>query len=145
VIGRPDIEHWVLLEDDEVYTIGAARHTTGLTDLAKPPNVLTDKQREAVQLLFADVLAWPPRVATRFRDPVAADGAVRVKALKEVARSLSVTTEGVQKRLVEVRAKAERLGLAREVPLTDPEYVYLLARSGHLKPNDTDVDEELRG
>src|SRR5436305_7883027 len=37
IIGQPDMAHWVLLEDDEAYTKGAARYTTGLTEYTTPP------------------------------------------------------------------------------------------------------------
>jgi hypothetical protein len=46
-----------------------------------------------------------------------------------------VSASAVQARLTEIRAKATALGLARQVPLSDPEYVYVLVRAGYLRPS----------
>jgi hypothetical protein len=127
ILGTHDREHWVLLESDElvgfdtagVRTIGQSASTIRATAV-RP---LTPAQLEAVVLLFAELLAWPPRAS-------AAPG-----QLKQVARALGVSVSAVQERLKAVVAKAVTLGLSREVEVTDPEYVYVLVRAGYLGPD----------
>jgi hypothetical protein len=132
VVGHADMEHWVLLEDDEAYTKGAARHTTGLTEYAPPPTRLTDKQTQALRLVFRDLLAWPPR-----SDP-------EVHLIKQAAKALEISSSGVQERLKEVLHRAHELGLARrDVGLTDPEYLYALARAGYVQPSPVDLHRPL--
>lgn len=124
VLGAAGARHWVLLEDDSRLdpALPAAGAGSLWTEVDTPARALTAPQTEVLGVLFADLLAWPPVVGGEPRQ------------LKQVARAVGVSLSGVQARLVEVRAKAARLGLAREVPLTDPEYVYVLVRAGYLSP-----------
>ena len=134
IMGDPGLEHWVLLEDDEAYTKGAPRHTTGLTEMAQPIRPLTPAQKEAVRDVFHDVLAWPPRPAES-----------RILNLKQVAPLLERTPSAVRQRLIEVRKRAEELGLARQVvELTDPEYIYALVKAGLIEPAPDDLRRPLR-
>lgn len=124
VLGAGELRHWVLLEDDA--RLQAALPGAGpdslWTEVDTPARPLTPPQTEVLAVLFADLFAWPPVVGAEPRQ------------LKQVARAVGVSLSGVQARLAEVRGKAARLGLAREVPLTDPEYVYVLVRAGYLSP-----------
>lgn len=124
VLGAADARHWVLLEDDTRLepALPGAGAASLWTEVDTPARALTPPQTEVLAVLFADLLAWPPVVGGEPRQ------------LKQVARTVGVSLSGVQARLTEVRAKAARLGLAREVPLTDPEYVYVLVRAGYLSP-----------
>jgi len=133
VVGHPDIEHWVLLEDDEAYTKGAARYTTGFTEYATPPRPLTDKQLQTVREVFGALLAWPPRPDSQ------------VRLIKQAATQMHVTESAVQERLNNVRDRAAALGLARQdVELTDPEYFYALVRAGYIQPHPSDLHRPLR-
>lgn len=132
IIGSPELEHWVLLEDDEAYTRGAARHTTGFTDHVMRPLPLTAKQLEAVRLVFRDVLAWPPRISPE------------VLFIKQAATALMLTNRGVQARLTEVLRRAQALGLVRQdMELTDPGYVYALTTAGYIEPTRADLHRPL--
>jgi len=134
IMGDGGLEHWVLLEDDEAYTKGAARHTTGLTEIAQPIRPLTQAQKEAVRDVFFDLLAWPPRPAES-----------RVLALKQVAPLLERSPSAVRQRLLDVRKRAEELGLARKVvDLTDPEYIYAVVKAGLIEPTQADLRRPLR-
>jgi hypothetical protein len=133
VVGAPELEHWILLEDDEAYTRGSGRYTTGLTDYAQPVLRLTTRQMEAVRVVFEDLLAWPPAPAPR------------VVLIKQAARTLDRSSSAVQERLIEVRRRAYELGLFRQdVELTDPEYVYALAHAGYVEPSPRDLHRPLR-
>lgn len=125
VLGTRQRLHWVLLEDDS--RLGrdcAAPPGTVGTDLEVPVRPLTQPQREVLGLLFANLLAWPPVVGA---EPL---------QLKQVARRLGLSVSAVQARLHDVRLKAEHLGLGRQVPLHDPEYLYVLARAGYVRPDE---------
>lgn len=119
VLGGAEREHWVLLEDDKTDQTPVETATLG-TELAIAVRPLTPAQLQAVVLLFADQLAWPP-VATAVP-----------RQLKQVARTLGLSVSAIQERLKAVVAKAQSLGLSREVELTDPEYLYVLVRAGYL-------------
>ncbi len=126
LLGDDRHEHWVLLEAPELAqredgpTGTAASDTTELNDKPLP---LTQPQIEALRSMFADMLCWPPMALAQPRQ------------LKQVARELGITTEAVQQRLRAARAKAYRLGLSRQLELPDPEYLYVLVRTGYLTPD----------
>jgi hypothetical protein len=133
VLGRSDLQHWVLLDDPTLaVTRPAPRPGTELTESADQPRPLTFPQEQAIRLLFGELLAWPPIVpATPLQ-------------IKQVARQLGGSKESIQRRLEEVRKKATLVGLARQGMLTDPEYLYVLVRAGYLQPSDDDLDDVLR-
>jgi hypothetical protein len=117
--GSGHRHHWVFLEGGHL--AGPATHpSTAGTAVGNPPRPLTAPQVEAVYAVFEQLLSWPPVVPANPRQ------------LKQVARRLGISIPAVQARLSEVRAKAGRLGLSRDVDLTDPEYVHVLVRAGYL-------------
>jgi hypothetical protein len=126
VLGSPNRAHWVLLEDDD--RLGAegpdSLRRTIATELEVPVRPLTKAQVEVLGCLFGGLLAWPPWLEA---EPL---------QLKQVARRVGISVSAVQARLSEVRAKASALGLVRQVPLSDPEYLYVLVRAGYLRPAD---------
>jgi hypothetical protein len=115
--------HWVLLEADDV-AVGCAAPAPGdpVTDLADRPGDLPPAEREALQTVFAAQLQWPPRQPA---EPL---------LLKQAAARLGISVSGVQERLRAARSRALRVGLDREVGLTDPSYLYVLVRAGYLPP-----------
>ncbi|HEX3898358.1 MAG TPA: hypothetical protein VHW74_04250 [Mycobacteriales bacterium] len=124
------LEHWVLLESD-LYEIerpadsgrDRAERMSGDTVTAPIPRDVTPMQRAAVQAIFAEHLAWPPAA-----NPVA-------RSLDSARHRLGVGSESaVKARLQPVRDRAYGLGLARQVGLTDPTYVYHLAELGYFVP-----------
>ncbi|MGQ0624142.1 MAG: hypothetical protein ACT4PP_05725 [Sporichthyaceae bacterium] len=119
VLGGPDREHWVLLEDDGGVA-APVRETSAATELGIAVRPLTPAQLQAIRLVFTDSLAWPPLASAAPRQ------------LKQVARTLGLSVSAVQERLKAALAKAQALGLSREVELTDPEYLYVLVRAGYL-------------
>lgn len=128
VLGSPGVEHWILLEDSADYTAGVDSATTSGTHVSKPPPELTDEQREAVGLIFAQLLTWPPTVDAQ------------VLLIKQAATRVQRSATTVQGRLDGVRAKALALGLGRTPELTDPEYLYVLVRAGYVPLRPEDVD-----
>jgi hypothetical protein len=120
----PVSPHWVLLETDQ-YPFPSPRAAlppvTAETDLANPPLPLTPTQDRAVRVVFEPQLSWPPSV-----DPP--------RQIKQAARLLGVGDTAVQKTLGQVRSKARKLGLARAVELTQPDYVHVLVAAGYLAP-----------
>jgi hypothetical protein len=120
ILGAQESRHWVLLEDDLRAPRPSLPRVTAATDLGASVRELTPLQREVLIHLFADLIAWPPTVPSQPRQ------------LKQVARTLGVSVSAVQARLNDVRERARVLGLSREVPLTDPEYLYALVRAGYL-------------
>lgn len=133
VRGDRDLCHWVLLDNPALSIAGRpTRRPSQLTESADRPLPLTVAQQEAIRVLFGDLLAWPPRIpATPLQ-------------LKQVASKLQIGQEAVRRRLEEARHKAISLGLSRRVPLTDPEYLYVLVRAGYLRPSHDDLDPPLR-
>jgi hypothetical protein len=128
VIGSPEYQHWVLLEDPRLQPRRPdPAPGTSLTETADQPRPLTVPQEQAVRELFGELLAWPPLVPATPRQ------------LKQVASRLGVKPESIQRRLEEVRKKAVALGLSRVGLLTDPEYLYVLVRAGYLTPAADDV------
>jgi hypothetical protein len=124
VLGDAARRHWVLLERDGARVLTRGAEGTVHTAMASPARPLTVPQHEVMHALFAELLAWPPKVPSEPRQ------------LKQVAREMGISVSGVQARLQEVRAKAQTLGLSRQVTLTDPEYMYVLVRAGYLTPTE---------
>ncbi|MGH3697312.1 MAG: hypothetical protein ACRDRX_25560 [Pseudonocardiaceae bacterium] len=121
-----DRAHWVLLET-RLYPFPDAtaqpRKAGPATDMADVPLVLTPTEEKVLRTVFEPQLAWPPSL-----DPP--------RQLKQAARRLSVTETAVQKSLARARAKADRLGLARHVELTQPDYLHVLVAAGYLRWKD---------
>jgi hypothetical protein len=118
--------HWVLLEADWLAVTPAgpspARRSMTSTVRPEPPPPLTAPQEAAIRLLFADLLAWPPRLPGL---PL---------QVKQAATRLDISNTGVRERLEGAQAKALKLGLHHDVGLTNPDYVYVLASHGYLAP-----------
>jgi hypothetical protein len=119
--SRSELHHWVLLEGDR-YTIDPARaaHESTNTDLSRPPQPLTNAQSEALRTVFSQHLAWPPVAG-----PVP-------MTLQSAARRLKVSDAAIYQRLEAAQSRAYQLGAYRQHGVTDPEYVYVLARHGYL-------------
>jgi hypothetical protein len=129
--------HWVLLEADmlPLPTAGPRMFrdtTTGMTATPPPPLPMTPLQEEAVRLVFADLLRWPPLLPAK---PL---------QLKQAARSLGISEQGVRDRLAWAHDRALRLGLPQSVGLTEPEYLYFLVSAGYLAPPTTSSYRVLR-
>lgn len=128
VKGDKGVAHWVLLEASGVplTSVGATGIRSGatMTVVKKRPRPLTDAQLEGLSAVFADVLRWPPVAVAQ---PL---------QLKQATNRLKLeSVEALQARLRAVLGKAEQLGLGRKVTeLTDPEYLYVLVRSGYVQP-----------
>jgi hypothetical protein len=76
----------------------------------------------ALELVFADYLAWPPATSA----PVP-------RQLKQVATRLGKSLSGVQDRLRSAQEKALRLGLPRATTLTNPDYFHVLVAAGYIR------------
>lgn len=124
VRGRPDLDHWLLLEDDRMIPVPDGGKTATATEMPDPPPRLTAKQLDAVLSVFADHLAWPPQ---RCRVPCILDAA---------ARRLGVQKDSVRDRLQQVRNKAYRLGSPPQSELTEPSYVYTLVQHRYITIED---------
>ncbi len=122
---HPDTtRHWVLLVADDLAITpagptGEYAETTE-TDRAGRPRDLPPAQREALTVVFGELLQWPPR------HPAAP------LQLKQAARRVGISVSGLQDRLKAARSRAERLGVTGEVNLADPSYLYALVRGGYL-------------
>ena len=135
LLGTPDLEHWVLLDDNEIYTVGVIDLTmTNTTTTATAPPVLplTGPQLIALRAVFGELLAWPPKNSSS------------TPKLSKVARQEEIGTTAVQKRLLQAKERAVRLGLSRNSSLVDPEYLYVLVRAGLVPPEPSDLDPVLR-
>jgi hypothetical protein len=123
--GDPEARHWVLLECDAFLGDRAGPGTgRGTTLRAAPPKPLTPGELEAISVVFGQhALAWPPPATPN--EPL---------QLKQAARLLDITASAVKFRLEGARAKAEALGLERQVRVTEPEYVHVLVAAGYLQP-----------
>lgn len=122
--GDRELDHWVLLECDDYplpkpTDLPEPAGPPG-TDLARIPKALTDTQLQAVITVFAQYLAWPP-----ISGPAP-------MALASVANRLHVTDGAIAERLKKVQERAYAFGLHHQVGVSDPDYVYLLARHGYL-------------
>jgi hypothetical protein len=119
-------QHWVLLESRTSSAGSGTRPRTpspgAETAHSDPPKPLTPAEAEAIWTLFAEVLAWPPRLPAL---PL---------QLKQAARRLGITESGVQLRLEGAQRKALALGLPRPVRLTEPDYLHVLVGAGYLTP-----------
>lgn len=120
--GREDVQHWVLLESDHRATDPrpVTPISVGETVRADPPTVLTSAQLEAIRAVFRQHLSWPPVVGAT------------PELLSAAARRLGVSPAAVTQRLEQARARVHAFGPHRQVGVTDPEYVYLLAAAGYL-------------
>jgi hypothetical protein len=130
IVGGSDVVYWVLLTPPaaDARPAPATAPTPGAQTLRRAPvRPLTIPQRDAVREVFGDLLSWPPVLPAR-----------QVR-LEVAAANLGVSLSAVQARLTDARTKARALGLARVVPLTDPEYVHVLVRAGHLRPEHLEV------
>jgi hypothetical protein len=122
--GEPGARHWVLLENDAYLRESTEPgHRRGTTVRATPPKALTPAERSALDVVFGSVLSWPPPSTPA--DPL---------QLKQAARVLGVSASAVKVRLEGARAKAEALGLERQVRVTDPDYLHVLVAAGYLPP-----------
>ena len=133
VRGKLPVRHWVLFDDPSLgFPDPPPRSPSLVTESVDRPAPLTDAERAAIRVMFGDLLAWPPRTP-----------AVLLQ-LKQAGPRLGIVREGVARRLERARGKALALGLGRTVPVTDPEYLYVLVRAGYLPPTDEDLDPVLR-
>lgn len=118
--------HWLLLEADMMAVTPAGprttRDTTSRTTNPDPPLPLSERQRQALRIVFEEILQWPPRLPA---GPL---------LLSTAARRLGISESGVQERLGHARDRALRLGLHSKVGVTDPEYLYVLVQAGYLAP-----------
>jgi hypothetical protein len=120
--AEPDARHWVLLECDR-YAIDDAdpNQAIGTTLQADPPRPLTPAEQQALATVFEAILAWPPPLI--LAEPL---------QLKQAGRRLGISASAVKVRLEGARAKAELLGLDRQVGVTDPAYLHVLAAAGYV-------------
>lgn len=126
-------QHWVLLQariaaGDALPKLPPSSVSTMTGERPKP---LTVAELEALRLVFADFLVWPPRPSAT---PL---------QLKQAARRLGVSDSAVQERLNGAVTKARRLGLDRAVRLTEPDYLHVLVGAGYLTPPALDVDSDV--
>jgi hypothetical protein len=117
-----DLEHWVLLETDALRPPGVqpASEEAFETQVATRPRELTPSQMLAVYAIFAEQLAWPPRLSPASR------------SLEAAAHRIGVTPSAVRERLRPVQERARELGFQQAVGVTEPEYLYHLAAHGFL-------------
>lgn len=117
-----DLEHWVLLETDALRLPGEAAPTDEVfeTQVSARPRELTPSQLLAVYAIFAEHLAWPPRIS-----PVS-------RSLEAAAHRIGVTPSAIRERLLPLQERARELGFPQTVGVTEPDYVYHLAAHGYL-------------
>jgi hypothetical protein len=113
--------HWVLCDDPGMPSILGGDRTSTDTEPGNPPPALTDNERIAVLVVFAELLAWPPRCTARPRTMLAA------------GKHLGVSESAIRRRLETVRRKATALGAPGNA-IDDPTYVYTLVGHGYLRP-----------
>ena len=106
--------YWVLVEDVLPVEPRIPLQRSVVTVQNARPDALTAPQRAAVELIFAEHLAWPPLAA-----PLAL-------TIDSAARRLGVSPTAVTQRLEGVRKKAYSLGMAQQYGVVDPEYVFAL-------------------
>ncbi len=119
------VHHWVLLESGELpagFTLTPVQNEDNIqqTQLKSRQQGLTKSQFEAVTAVFGPHLMWPPVITPE------------TLLLETAAKRLGVTANAVRVRLEAARKRVEALGPFRQVGVTDPEYVYLLAGAGYL-------------
>jgi hypothetical protein len=126
--SRDNVHHWVLLEADSYPIPGRGSHVEhadpalnpGVTKLNWPAGGLTGAQLEAVEMVFAKHLAWPPVIAS---EPM---------LLEAAARKLGIVANAVTDRLKQAQNRAYALGPHRQTGVMNPEFVYVLASAGYL-------------
>lgn len=120
------VRHWVLLEADDLPVTPAgplpARTVSTRTDRAPRPRSLTRSEHDALHLVFAELLSWPPRRGT---GPL---------LLKQAARRVDRAVTTMQFHLGNAQQKALDLGLPHKGEKTDPDYLFLLVQAGYLEP-----------
>jgi hypothetical protein len=133
-------QHWVLLESGNYLDADgtAVQSGTSLTTTGPIPPPLAPAELSALELVFADYLAWPPPITPP--EP---------RQLKQVASRLGKSLSGVQDRLRSAQEKALRLGLARPTTLTHPDYFHVLVAAGYVtvpteRPNRQDLAAPVR-
>ena len=126
--NREDLHHWVLLESDTdpsewrkrpIEPAAASVGPAG-TQVKGPAGGLTRAQLEAVQMVFAKHLAWPPVIAS---EPM---------LLEAAARKLHIVPNAITDRLKQAQNRAYALGPHRQTGVMSPEFVYVLAGAGYL-------------
>jgi hypothetical protein len=122
--------YWVLVEGNASAAPRIPVQRSSMTVQNTPPVPLTDAQRDAVSLIFAEHLAWPPLPAPQ---------ALTIDA---AARRLGVSSAAVIQRLEGVRKKAYALGMAQQYGVVDPEYVFALVAHGYVEPPNQRVPAE---
>ena len=118
-------QHWVLLESSRYTDVAASASAADQpthTSFGPPPPPLAPAELSALELVFADYLAWPP-----------ATSAPLPRQLKQVATRLGKSLSGVQDRLQSAQEKALRLGLPRAMSLTQPDYFHVLVAARYIK------------
>lgn len=130
--GSRTLQHWMLLESDDpsaLCRVGEQpaapeieQYRAPTTATAFTPRGVTQAEREALDTVFSRHLQWPPNEQA---EPM---------LLKQAASRLGLSVSGLQDRLKSVLARALALGLDRPVALTDPTYLYVLARAGYICP-----------
>src|SRR5664279_2830 len=126
--NREDLHHWVLLESDTDPSEWRKRPVDPAPAPAGPAGTqvkgaaggLTGAQLEAVQMVFAKHLAWPPVIAS---EPM---------LLEAAARKLRIVPNAVTDRLKQAQSRAYALGPHRQTGVMNPEFVYVLAGAGYL-------------
>ena len=117
------MEHWVLLESDGYPLPGQGRSAPadfGPTRLPPTPKPLTAAQLAAVQGVFREFLAWPPKSGPT------------PTTLATAGAKLGISPAGVTERLARVQDRAYALGMHRQTGVSDPAYLYLLVRHGFI-------------
>jgi hypothetical protein len=118
--------HWVLLSADDLAVNPAGPTATDAEteatapDPAGRPGQLPPAEREALAVVFGELLAWPPRYPAA---PL---------LLKQAAPRIGISVSGLQSRLQSARDRAERLGVTVDPSLAHPSYLYALVRAGYL-------------
>lgn len=120
VLGAAASHHWILLERPAPPAVDRPEGAV-VTKEADRPRALTALEMATLRAVFGPQMAWPPE----------ADGGGPL-LIKQAARQLEAKATTVKARLEAVRAKAAALGLARQVGVTDPEYLYLLVAHGYV-------------
>ncbi len=119
-------QHWVLLSADDLPVTPAGPTSSVPSPVATRggdrPRPLSRGQREALAVVFGELLCWPPRHPAT---PL---------LLKQAARRIGISGSALQGRLAEAWNKAVELGLPGSTrELTDPDYFYALVRGGYIE------------
>jgi hypothetical protein len=134
LIGKDsEVEHWILLEAGD-YALPRpgepGGHAGAGTYVASAPRPLTDAQRDALQAVFEQHLAWPP-----ITNPV-------VTARETAGRRLGISYTGIVDRLQGAQRKAHQLGSQQQFGLMEPDYLYILVARGYLAPPSTRMEAD---